>query len=393
MRTSPRNGGFTLAEMMVGLVVTSIVMIATTSIFIAVQNSYQAETEVMNITQSGRGAILFLERVIPLAGYGVDPRVAFDTSNTAGATVITRDNAAVAGTGGGVTDDLAFRYRDPAFLRAGRFIAGSVVLSSGTLGIELPANKLVMVGCGRGGTPGEYRMYRTQATVAAGATTFPVTAAAAPFAASSDTCFTDADEDWIFLVHEHRLRIHNIGGRPWLVSFRDLTADPGTSTNFDPIAPDVEGFQIAFGMNRARPTLSCCQTAPDVGGNANWIVGDTTTEALFNQSLTGIWLKATMPLPYYDTGYDDPSRYQLLPGNIRSVHVALVVRSSRTDPTGKKGTQSGTVFNYAGPTATDGFRRSVFHTAINTPNLWSRSAFGPSLRSSTDLRDLNSWGG
>lgn len=387
MRASPRNGGFTLAEMMVGLVVTSIVMIATTSIFIAVQNSYQAETEVMNITQSGRGAILFLERVIPLAGYGIDPRVAFDTSN---AVVATRDNDAVAGTGGGVTDDLAFRYRDPAFLRPGRLTsATSIQLNSG-LDIGLPPNKLLMVGCGQSGTPGEYRMYRSQAT-AVGATTITVAAAGAPFSASSDTCFTDGVDDWIFLVHEHRLRIRNIGGRPWLVSFRDLTADPATSLDFDPIAPDVEGFQIAYGMNRARPSLSCCQAAPDPSGN--WIVGDTTAETLFNQTLTNIWLKATVPLPYYDTGYDDPSRYQLLPANIRSVHVALVVRSSRTDPTGKKGSQAGIVFNCDAGIAQDGFRRSVFHTAINTPNLWSRSAFGPSLRSPTDLRDLNSWGG
>src|SRR6476620_10712623 len=75
--------GFTLAELLVGLAVTSIVMTAVVAIFLGVQRSYQAETEVKLITENGRGALLFLERVVPLAGYGLDPRVAIDVSNQA----------------------------------------------------------------------------------------------------------------------------------------------------------------------------------------------------------------------------------------------------------------------------------------------------------------------
>jgi hypothetical protein len=41
----------------------------------------------------------------------------------------------------------------------------------------------------------------------------------------------------------------------------------------------------------------------------------------------------------------------------------------------------------------DGFRRSLFHSAIMTPNLVSRSGFGPALRATNVGTDLNSWGG
>lgn len=397
-----RSGGFTLAELLVGLAVTSIVMTAVVAIFVGVQRSYQAETEVKLITENGRGALLFLERVVPLAGYGLDPRVAIDVSNQA-----TRDNQDVTAisawtpaqpaiptagpTGGGkvISDELALRFRDPAFLRAGRLNSGNTSLTvDEALGVALPVGKLLMVGC-RGGT--DYAMVRVSTAAAATATSVAVANAAAPFQASSADCLTatGSASPWVFIVQEHRLRIVNLGGRPWLVSFRNLEDNVTTlnANNFDPIAPDVESFQVAFGMNRARPSLTCCTAAPDSGGN--YIVGDTVGENFFAQP-SGL----LSSLPDYRTGYDKPERYVGHPANIRSVHIALVMRSSRTNPSGRQELRTDDLFNYDAPAPVpDGFKRSLFHSAIMTPNLVSRSSFGPALRATNAGTDLNSWGG
>ena len=391
--------GFTLAELLVGLAVTSIVMTAVVAIFVGVQRSYQAETEVKYITENGRGALQFLERTLPLAGYGIDPRVAFDFTNQA-----SRDNQSITGmtftpaqpamspAGPAVIgDELAFRFRDPAFLRAGRLNSSNTTVTlDEALGVALPVKKLLMVGC-RGGV--DYAMVRVATAAAATATSISVTNAAAPFVASAANCLTGtgSNSPWVFIVQEHRLRIVNLGGRPWLVSFRNL--EDGVTTlsadNYDPIAPDVESFQVAFGMNRARPSLTCCTAAVDTGGNTNHIVGDAIGESFFAQPANVL-----TSLPNYRTGYDKPERFQARPANIRSVHIAFVVRSSRTNPQqGKTELRTDDLFNYDAPAPTsDGFKRSLFHTAIMTPNLISRSGFGPALRTSAPT-DLNSWGG
>ena len=398
--SSSKRGGFTLAELLVGLAVTSIVMTAVVAIFLGVQRSYQAETEVKLITENGRGAMLFLERVVPLAGYGLDPRVAIDVSNQAA-----RDNQDVSAITGWtpaqpalpsgtaapavISDELALRFRDPAFLRAGRLNSGNTsVTVDEALGVALPVGKLLMVGC-RGGS--DYAMVRVTAAAAATATSVAVANAAAPFQASSANCLTatGAASPWVFIVQEHRLRIVNLGGRPWLVSFRNLEDNVTTlnANNFDPIAPDVESFQVAFGMNRARPTLTCCTAAPDSGGN--YIVGDTVGETFFAEP-AGL----LNSLPDYRTGYDKPERYLARPANIRSVHIALVMRSSRNNPTGRQEFRTDDLFNYDAPAPVqDGYKRSLFHSAIMTPNLVSRSGFGPALRATNAGTDLNSWGG
>jgi type IV pilus assembly protein PilW len=398
MRTrAPR--GFTLSELLVGLVVTSIVMAATTAVFLGVQRSYQAETEAKLITENGRGALLFFERTLPLAGYGLDPRIAIDVTGT-----VARDNqnvttvsytpnqpAMVGPNGGIVSDELAFRYRDTSFLRTGRLNSGNTQLTiDQPFGVQVPSGKLMMVLC-RGGS--DYAVVRTQAAAAATASTVTVANAAAPFVANSASCLADsgATSPWVFMVHEHRVRIVNLNGRPWLVSFRNLDASVTDLSldNFDPIAPDVESFHVAFAMNRARPGLACCQTAPDTGGNTNWIVGDASGETFFAQPANV--LRTT---PEYRTGYEASDRFTRHPANIRAVHVALVMRSSRASPTGRRTAASTSIFNGNVPAAPeDGFLRSLMHTAVRTPNLLSRSSFVPQLRTASDTRDLNTWGG
>jgi hypothetical protein len=192
-------------------------------------------------------------------------------------------------------------------------------------------------------------------------------------------------------VHEQRLRVVNIAGRPWLVSYRNFTDDLTNNSftidggSFDPIAPDVENFQVAFGMNQ--PTTGT-YTAPD-GTGGNWVIGDAAGETSF--------VATPIPGPQYDTSYSDATRFTPAnPANIRSVLVGFTVRTSRIEPTRRSAYQRESIFNYdAGtPTGTgDGYMRSVFRTVIYTPNLASRSFFNPTLRAAGDTRDFNTWGG
>lgn len=394
-----RQSGFTLAELLVGLVVTSIVLAATTAIFMGVQNAYQAETESKVITENGRAALVFLERVVPLAGYGIDPRLAFD--RRAANNVDNSDVKAetFTGTGSGtamvgptntiVTDSLALRFRDPAFLRVGRLDSAaspSTLTVDTAFGVAFPVGTLMMVMC-QGGV--DYVMVRTTGTVS-GSSVSVAAQTTDPFVANTNSCLegTGSVSPYVFFVQEHRLRIVNIAGRPWLVSFRNLNDSPlDLSKPYDPIAPDVENFQVAFGMNRARPALGF--TTPPDGAGGNWVMGDATSETLPTQSANILTTK-----PDYRTPYDDSTRYTASVANVRSVHLAMVLRTSRTNPQKKESKTSTSFFNYTAPAQTTSlYDRAMFHTVINVPNMWSRTGFVPSLRTSSDLRDLNSWGG
>lgn len=407
MRALPARG-FTLAEMLVGLAVTSIILVSVTAVVIAVQNTYQQETESKLLTENGRTALLNLERIVPMAGYGIDPRIAFDVSTSVPGGLV-RDNLEVSTAtfnppqpliDGGVvvTDDLAFRFRDPAWLHTGHLTSESAAIGGGDLVLDLPTTvaipegKLLLVVC-RGAQI--IAAVRTDAPVPVGASSVPVVSAGVSWGNRSEACLTAVagSSPQVFMVQEHRLRIVNLDGRPWLVSFRNLDHDTRELTNdsFDPIAADVENFQVAFAVNRAPPGLSCCQVAPDPGGD--WLYGNTLVgaapEAVFAQQLTPL-----ASLPDFSTSYADPLRFTGTAANVRAVHIGLTLRSPRKDPTGRRATTVETLFNWEAPVRPpDGFTRTTFHGVMNVPNMLSRSFFLPSLRSSSDLRDLNSWGG
>lgn len=395
------SSGFTLAELLVGLAVTSVVLVVVSAAIIGVQNSYQSETEVKVLTENGRAALQYMQRKVALAGYGLDPRLAFDVDVLPGGG-LARDNFDVTTAsftptqppldGGVVTDDLAFRYRDPAWLRAGTY-SGSTITLETPVDAELVNGQVLMVVC-----RGANRMVavRANAAVPAGASSVSVDVLTAPWGGfTADSCFTatGVSSPWVFLVREVRLRIVNLDGRPWLVSFNSLDANPFdlAADNFDPIAPDVENFQVAFGMNRPPATLGCCQTPTDPGGD--WIYGNThssgTPEPVFAPVATPLLVD-----PSYSTSYGDPSRFTGAVPNIRAVHLALTMRSTRRDPSGRRSTTPVDTFNWQAPVINpDGFNRATFHTVVHVPNMLSRSFFIPSLRTSTDVRDLNSWGG
>lgn len=388
MRASNRRG-FTLTELLVGLVVTSIVMVAVTSVVIGIQQGYQADTEMKVVTESGRTAIDYLERTVALAGYGIDPRIAFDTSG---------DGGAVAGFNGEVlSDHLAFRYRDPSFGVMGSLAGTTLNFATGP-GYEFPAGTMFMLMCSTPQADGTFpaAFVRLDADVAATATSTVVSAAGAPFNIINTTDPCISSNARVFLVRESRIRVVNIpevvngvtSNRPWLVRFRSVQGegDPSDAGSYDPIAPDVENFQVAYAM----------QTNPDGGapvdgaGN-NSIVGD----GVAGDAVVAV-AQPTNPFigqPVYTTPYSDSLRFINVPANIRAVHVALSVRSTRRDPTGRRAYTPERLFDGRPDAGADGFNRSTFHTVIPVINMMSRAGFLPALRSEGVAGDANFKGG
>ncbi len=402
-RSSARPRGFTLLELMVSAVVMAIVLGGIAATFIATQQAYQQESQAKLTTENARQANSFLDGLIRLAGYGIDPRFAFDFTAPNG---LDKDNFQVTGLTpvpgltaaqqpAVITDDLAFRYRNPGFLRRG-FIDGNALnlvdtaeTPDDTFGVPLRQNQPLLVAC-RGGS--EYALVRAGAAVGASATTSALGEYGAPFAApfnlaGAPACTRDeTNPAYVMLVHDVRVRIMNLEGRPFLVAFNNLD-DPfeDTNTDFDPIAADVESFQVAYIMNRP---ASGGLAAPDqAGGNGNWIMGDTGDP-------DGTLPDPALASPQYGMSYEDLARFNGHPGNIRGLRMTVVTRSPRTPV--RSAQERFTVENMVVPANPpfDGFYRSATFSAVRLSNMMSRSFFTPPLRESAlDPRDLNFSGG
>ena len=106
--------GFTLIELIVGFAVGAIVLGAIAASIIAMNSVFQANSVTKTTVEAGRASLSYLERTLPRAGYGIPPQFAFDFGLIAG--VAAKDNDVQPTF---VTDDLAYRYRDPTFLRMG----------------------------------------------------------------------------------------------------------------------------------------------------------------------------------------------------------------------------------------------------------------------------------
>lgn len=397
--------GFTLIELMIGVTINILVMSAVGAAIVGMQRAYQTETTIRSATEASRSVSQLLERELRMAGYGIHPVHAFDMAGT-GLADPTKDNYAGSGF---TTDDLAFRYRDPAYLRRGYLNSGGSTLTlavspgGSSLGIDLPAQTALLLAC-----PGarEWAIYRTGGAATAGAGSVGVAidgslANPETGAAANPACLQEsANPAFVMLVREVRLRIQDFDGRPYLVRFTNLrTPDPAINDQFDPIAADVEDFQVAYAMNRPTTTSSCCAAlaAIDGGGNANWVLADAAAEALPSIQVFR---------PRYSLRYDDPLRFTADPGNVRGVRMTAVVRSASRSRNGIVSAPVSLENHVLAAAAADGFYRSLVTMSIRTPNLQSKSFFIPPLMQSGDVvqndtsstgetlpRDtLNNWG-
>ncbi len=167
-RTGSRaHRGFTLVELMVGFAVGAIVLGAIAASIIAMNGVFQANSVTKTTVESGRASLAFLERTLPRAGYGIPPQFAFDfqIGGTTPLAITAKDNQVGVGF---VTDDLAYRWRDPNYLRMGGVdVAGTTLTLSGgdTFGMPLKVGQALMVSCV--GSAEQFLMVRTTAAAVA----------------------------------------------------------------------------------------------------------------------------------------------------------------------------------------------------------------------------------
>nr|WP_255449889.1 MULTISPECIES: PilW family protein [Myxococcaceae] len=184
------------------------------------------------------------------------------------------------------------------------------------------------------------------------------------------------------LVHELRLRVIRLGSRPYLVAFRNLDPVAG-NTDYDPVAADVENFQVAYVMNRPRTGAA----TPVDGTGGNWILGD---DPATDNDLP----LTTATAPTFDTGYDDSARFSRHPANVRAVRVSFTVRSARKESTGRIAFAPQTLENQTLSGAADGYYRLSVTTSVRVPNLAARAFFVPPIQlTGADPAELNVWGG
>jgi type IV pilus assembly protein PilW len=73
-----RSRGFTLVEMLIALLVAGIAISGALLMIRSQQHTFQASNKLRQAQNAARGALLFLEQRVPLAGFGLDPAEAFD---------------------------------------------------------------------------------------------------------------------------------------------------------------------------------------------------------------------------------------------------------------------------------------------------------------------------
>jgi|GEM_PF-1322494 len=387
-------GGFTLLELLVGTATTTIILAAVAVSFIGIQGSYQTESRINVSVEGLRTATNFIEQRVRLAGYGIDPRFAFDF-NAASLPGQTKSNHTLVfakGTPRSITDDLAFRYRDSAYLRRGSFKGGNgLMLEASTFGVDLHPGQRLIVSCTNGK---KYLVLRVNAGGVsknlATSANFTVDPALSSIP-QDEPCLSKAgplDAPYVMLLHEIRLRIMDLQGRPFLMAFRGL--DELNMETAVPLAADVESFQVAYIMNRPPQDGPNALLPPvDVSSaEPNWVLGDV------NSADRDRFPDPRNPLgqePQYKDPYDAAIRYSRHPANIRGVRLSLSLRSTAREASGRRAFERENLEDSEEANPPDGFYRTNITTTVRVPNLLSRSGFNPPVG---ELHPgANVWGG
>jgi type IV pilus assembly protein PilW len=377
-----RRRGFTLIELMVGLSVALAVIGVVTATFLSQQRAMQALDISRDASNAARDAMLSMHDNIGRAGYGIDPRYAFDFRNyncpsfTFGSAPC-RDSITA-------PDEIVFVERDSNYWWAGdptknvqgcdpsvpctghawnvtAFDATHVTITANAQDTFL-VGQVVEILCPKGepasGTPGAGMTMGTVSTkaiaAAAGALQITLTTAVSnnPYkqniGAGHDTCFDNVAQGGVsmFLVNRYRYHIATVNGDPWLMLDRGLdynqngitpeNVGAGTPDTADeiPIAHGVEGMQIAYLLASSNPWngSGTAPAAPDNG--ADWIIGNSAgviEEPFVDPTAAGGTTGGTNTAPLQSALDYDPTRFTMNAANIRGVRIRITARSLLKD--------------------------------------------------------------
>ncbi len=297
-----RQRGFTLIELMVGSAVTFLTVLAVSAAFLGYTQSFYTQAGIRGGQASLRQTHMMVVRNLRMAGYGMEPPLAFDFPDG-----WSRDSLGAINR----SDRLVFRMRNPAF----NTFASSMTSSSITLSKALPETlrrgQILQVVC-----PGALAWTYAQLSVDAvkGATELtlePTTGKFPRFNDFSSSCFGSGSGGlgvYVFKidVYDYSIQLIDEDGnpatpeRPYLFRRHGLAeADPDAFG--EPVAEDIEALRVSFLKGDGSPFIPTKY--------------DDTAH----------------PAPTYDTTLDDPRRRNDNPANIRAVVVGLVARSTTRD--------------------------------------------------------------
>ncbi|MGZ3459947.1 MAG: PilW family protein [Archangium sp.] len=293
-----RQRGFTLIELMVGSAVSFVTVLAVSAAFVGYTQSFYTQAGIRGGQASLRQTHLMVVRNLRMAGYGMEPPLAFDFPAGWSRDSITAINR---------SDRLVFRMRNPAF----NAFASAVDVGHVTLARPLPEllrkGQIIQVVC-PGALAWTYAQLSADAPVNAG--DLPLEAPTGTFPRLnnfSSGCYGSGAGGlgvYVFKidVYDYSLRLVDDDGNPTTPSrpylFRRHGLDEKDPDPFgEPVAEDIEAMRVSF-----------------VRGDGSTFVPDPTQQA-----------------PDYSTPLDDALRKNNSPANIRAVRIGLVARTSTRD--------------------------------------------------------------
>jgi type IV pilus assembly protein PilW len=375
--------GFTLIELMVSLGVVVFCISLVLGVFISQQKAFASLDLVRVAAEAGRDASMDFETSLRRAGWGMDPRYAFDFKT------YPNYHWDPNGTGGPPACAVA----------AGCFIGKAWLVTSAStssvtlttrVGDVIEKGQIILLTLDNGSPPAP-----AGSPTPAGSAPVMVTAAARVSATSTSTTvsLSNVANDiyqqnaansypvttggtspplYAFLIDRFAYSIVTYNNIPYLMLDTGLTKQVNGSAvpEMVPVAANVEDLQISYVIN----TPIGGGTGPD--NNANWIVGDTPG-VQEEPSPT-----AAGPNPdYISAPVNDPGRFTVNPANIRMVRFQMVVRSYRPDP-GPDPSWAGDPFPIlenrgaaSAPASLGRFRRVVVSGSVATRNMESRNPF------------------
>jgi len=343
---------FTLSELMVSVAVVGLVLSMVATITLSQKSALQGTEQLRVATESGKDGLLEIERHLRLAGFGVDPRHAFDFLHfrcTTGERLNGPNGRPTCRDRRDDPDRLVFLARSPNYRivqngvsgcgdangcpagdawRMSSFSGGSVNLAVRG-GDRFVRGQTLLAVCPNGfrGTMGTVE---NTVTVSSDGTSrvklFDAVAGRPTYENDfSHPCFTTGAT--VFQVDRYAYWIRVFAGTPWLILDRGLDLDgdgndPWNAPDDDdllPLAPHVEDLQVAYVMQRY-PGMTGVDT------DANFVLGDDGGATAPPEEPD-----PSANAPLYRSLDTDLTRRNLHPANIRAVRVSLAIRSESPD--------------------------------------------------------------
>ncbi|HYD53572.1 MAG TPA: prepilin-type N-terminal cleavage/methylation domain-containing protein [Gemmatimonadaceae bacterium] len=271
--------GFTLIELMVTLAVTMIVMGLVVMTVNAQQKAFSEGQRQRAAQQSARSAMLYLQRELRLAGYGMDASLAFDFDRYRGPCPAELDPCPRDATDN--ADEIVFYHRNPMYWVPDDFTqeprgnawritnmdpAGNEVTVSARPGDTILQGQVVQAVCRTAALYAYFTVERTVTADPSNVLTLPLlpVVASDPFRrqdAAADSCF-DAGQARLFLIDRFRFHVRPVrDGARW---FPFLVLDRGVDVNGDGsvdegdeslLAEGIEALQFSYVMTNPAMTV------------------------------------------------------------------------------------------------------------------------------------------